>query len=79
MKFIANTSDLNRYLGVDIAGNIPIKSISTDSRSIKKNSLFIAIKGENFDGNDFVEEAITKGALYAIADKKNMRIKKIKR
>ena len=36
MKFIANTSDLNRYLGVDIAGNIPIKSISTDSRSIKK-------------------------------------------
>ena len=80
MKFIANTSDLNRYLGVDIAGNIPIKSISTDTRSIKKNSLFIAIKGENFDGNDFVEEAITKGALYAIADKKkydNQKNKKI--
>lgn len=80
MKFIANTSDLNRYLGVDIAGNTPIKSISTDTRSIKKNSLFIAIKGENFDGNDFVEEAITKGALYAIADKKkyeNQKNKKI--
>ena len=80
MKFIANTSDLNRYLGVDIASNIPIKSISTDTRSIKKNSLFIAIKGENFDGNDFVEEAITKGALYAIADKKkyeNQKNKKI--
>ena len=80
MKFIANTSDLNRYLGVDIAGNIPIKSISTDTRSIKKNSLFIAIKGENFDGNDFVEEAITKGALYALADKKkyeNQKNKKI--
>ena len=80
MKFIANTSDLNRYLGVDIASNIPIKSISTDTRSIKKNSLFIAIKGENFDGNDFVEDAITKGALYAIADKKqyeNQKNKKI--
>ena len=80
MKFIANTSDLNRYLGVDIAGNTPIKSISTDTRSIKKNSLFIAIKGENFDGNDFVEDAITKGALYAIADKKkyeNQKNKKI--
>ena len=80
MKFIANTSDLNRYLGVDIAGNIPIKSISTDTRSIKKNSLFIAIKGKNFDGNDFVEDAITKGALYAIADKKkyeNQKNKKI--
>ena len=80
MKFIANTSDLKKYLGVDIADNIPIKSISTDTRSIKKNSLFIAIKGENFDGNDFVEEAITKGALYAIADKKqyeNQKNKKI--
>ena len=80
MKFIANTSDLNKYLGVDIAGNTPIKSISTDTRSIKKNSLFIAIKGENFDGNDFVEDAITKGALYAIADKKkyeNQKNKKI--
>ena len=79
MKFIANTSDLNRYLGVDIAGNIPIKSISTDTRSIKKNSLFIAIKGENFDGNDFVEDAITKGALYAIADKKKYENKKNKK
>ena len=39
MKFIANTSDLKKYLGVDIADNIPIKSISTDTRSIKKNSL----------------------------------------
>ena len=80
MKFIANTSDLKKYLDVDIADNIPIKSISTDTRSIKKNSLFIAIKGENFDGNDFVEEAITKGALYAIADKKkyeNQKNKKI--
>ena len=80
MKFIANTSDLKKYLGVDIADNIPIKSISTDTRSIKKNSLFIAIKGENFDGNDFVEDAITKGALYAIADKKkyeNQKNKKI--
>ena len=80
MKFIANTSDLKKYLDVDIADNIPIKSISTDTRSIKKNSLFIAIKGKNFDGNDFVEEAITKGALYAIADKKkyeNQKNKKI--
>ena len=72
MKFIANTSDLNKYLGVDIAGNIPIKSISTDSRSIKKNSLFIAIKGENFDGNDFVEEAITKGAVVCYSRQKKI-------
>ena len=36
----------------------PINGISIDSRNIKKNDLFIAIKGENLDGNDFVDEAL---------------------
>lgn len=32
--------------------------LSTDSRSLKPGSLFVAIKGENFDGNDYVEEVL---------------------
>ena len=35
-----------------------IAGISIDSRSLKKNDLFIALKGENFDGHDFVETAL---------------------
>jgi UDP-N-acetylmuramoyl-tripeptide--D-alanyl-D-alanine ligase len=40
----------------------PFTSITTDSRKIQPGSLFIALKGENFDGHDFVEKAVQTGA-----------------
>ncbi|MBF25065.1 MAG: UDP-N-acetylmuramoyl-tripeptide--D-alanyl-D-alanine ligase [Flavobacteriales bacterium] len=44
--------------------------ICIDTRSEKiKDSIFFAIKGQNFDGNDFIQEAINKGASYTIVDK----------
>ncbi len=44
--------------------------ISTDTRKIIPNSLFFALKGTNFNGNIFAEEALSKGAKYAIIDEK---------
>lgn len=43
-----------------------ITGISTDTRSIKEGDIFLALKGENFDGHGFVEEAAGKGACGAI-------------
>jgi len=43
-------------------------SISTDSRNISKDVLYISLKGENFNGNLFANDAISKGAKYAIVD-----------
>ena len=43
-------------------------SVSTDTRSIKKGSIFFALKGDNFDGNKFAEQAIKDGASYAVID-----------
>ena len=40
----------------------------TDTRSIRKGSLFFALKGDNFDGNKFALEALDKGANYAVID-----------
>ena len=68
MKFIASSSDVEKYLNIDIKEYFLIKNISTDSRSIKKDSFFIAIKGERFNGNDYVEEAFNKGAVLALVD-----------
>jgi len=68
MKFIASSLDIEKYLHVDINECFEIKDISTDSRAIKKDSFFIAIKGKNFDGNDYVEEAFDKGAALALVD-----------
>ena len=40
----------------------------TDTRTIRKNTLFFALKGANFNGNTFANKAIAKGASYAIID-----------
>ena len=45
----------------------PVSGITTDSRHVKENDLFLAIKGEHFDGSDFIDEALSNGAIYAIA------------
>ena len=48
--------------------------VDIDSRSIRDGSMFFAIKGDNFDGNEFVEEALNKGAKYAIVDSDSVNI-----
>jgi len=42
--------------------------VSIDTRTIKQNNIFFAITGPNFNGNKFANEAIKKGAIYAIVD-----------
>lgn len=49
-------------------------SICTDTRTIKKDDLFFALKGENFNGNIFAKDALNKGAKYAIVDEKKYAI-----
>src|SRR5271156_4020640 len=45
-----------------------IQSIITDSRAVLKDSLFIALRGEKFDGHDFLSQAATAGAVAALVD-----------
>lgn len=45
-------------------------AITTDSRNIPSNSIFFALKGENFNGNKYAQEALNKGALFAVIDEK---------
>ncbi|NEV49256.1 UDP-N-acetylmuramoyl-tripeptide--D-alanyl-D-alanine ligase [Wolbachia pipientis] len=51
---------------VNVCNWIHSSNISTDTRSIKKGDLFIALKGKNFDGHNFLHEAFLKGAAAAI-------------
>jgi UDP-N-acetylmuramoyl-tripeptide--D-alanyl-D-alanine ligase len=46
----------------------PVRQISLDSRSIRSGDLFLAMKGERFDGHDFVGAALSRGAAGAIVD-----------
>ena len=49
-------------------GRFTVDKINTDSRTLKRGELFVALRGENFDGHNFVESAARAGAAGAIVD-----------
>jgi len=49
-------------------------SIQTDTRKLKKNDIFFALKGPNFNGNEFAQQAIDDGAAYAVIDENKFEI-----
>jgi UDP-N-acetylmuramoyl-tripeptide--D-alanyl-D-alanine ligase len=49
-------------------GAVRIDRVSTDSRTLKRGELFVAVRGEKFDGHDFVESAAKSGAAGAIVE-----------
>ena len=53
----------------EIEKNYTFTKIGTDSRTIQKNHLFLALKGENFDGHTFIRDLIAKGVKGFITQK----------
>ncbi|MGY0375186.1 UDP-N-acetylmuramoyl-tripeptide--D-alanyl-D-alanine ligase [Clostridium sp. JNZ J1-5] len=53
-------------------------NLSTDTRKICKDSIFIALKGQNFNGNDYVEQASSNGANLCIVDEIKFRDSNLK-
>ena len=48
--------------------------ITTDSRNCPEGSIFLALKGETFNGNDYALQALEKGCAYAIVDRKECQV-----
>ena len=44
------------------------EGVCTDTRKLKTKQLFFALKGDNFNGNKYAEQALHAGAAYAIID-----------
>ncbi len=60
-------SDCAKAINGKLVGDdVLFRSVSIDTRAIKPEQLYIAIKGQNFDGNEFVEQAQQAGAVAAI-------------
>lgn len=55
-----------------------IKAVSTDTRKIEEGTMFIALKGENFNGNNYVLDAFNKGAKIAIVDEVKCDLNELK-
>jgi len=64
-------SELARIINASTAGGHGhISGVGTDSRDIKQGQCFFAIRGENFDGHDFVNTALCGGAACAVVDRR---------
>ena len=48
--------------------------IATDNRKINANNMFVALKGDNFNGNKFALSALESGAKFAIVDEVEFKI-----
>ncbi len=59
-----------RALGFETALPADVGGISTDSRTTRNGDVFVAIRGEKFDGHDFITKAIGAGAIALVVDKK---------
>lgn len=65
------TAELLKATGARLiseAASAKVTGISTDSRSLKPGEAFVALRGENFNGHDFIDQAIAKGATCVIAE-----------
>ncbi|MCA1657746.1 MAG: Mur ligase domain-containing protein, partial [Verrucomicrobiaceae bacterium] len=59
------------FAGGSLSGsdwNATVSKISTDSRTLQAGDLFVPLRGENFDGHKFVEQASERGAIGAMVD-----------
>lgn len=72
---------INEFNAKIIYGNESetLENFSKDTREIKENDVYVGIKGENFDGNLFYEDAFNKGAKIAILEKKSIDEDNIKK
>ena len=49
-------------------GREPLGGVSTDTRTIARGDIFVALRGERFDGHDFLPQAAAAGAAALVAD-----------
>ncbi len=69
MKFVADACGAEIHSGV---AALPIKDICTDSRSAQAGNLFLALRGERFDGHDFLAEVAARGVAAVMVERRKM-------
>jgi UDP-N-acetylmuramoyl-tripeptide--D-alanyl-D-alanine ligase len=70
LKFVADACAAKIRRGT---GEIPVQNVCTDSRAARPGDLFFAIRGERFDGHNFVTEVAAKGAAAVVVERDKVR------
>ena len=61
--------------GLELMPDVPVHGIEVDSRKVENGFLFIAVRGTKINGNDFIAEAISRGATAIVTDRPEIRAK----
>jgi UDP-N-acetylmuramoyl-tripeptide--D-alanyl-D-alanine ligase len=72
MSALMTVSELGRAVAANAPrgdGRIGFSSVSTDTRTLTSGALFVALRGERFDGHDYVAEARERGAAAALVER----------
>ncbi|MDH3354683.1 MAG: UDP-N-acetylmuramoyl-tripeptide--D-alanyl-D-alanine ligase [Chromatiales bacterium] len=64
----ATISEIADWVGAELNGAINIAGVSSDTRTIERGNLFIALRGPNHDGHQHLQMALEKGAVAALVD-----------
>ena len=70
LKNIAEACNGQLFCNDEVLANTEVEDITTDSRKAGKGSLFVAIKGQNVDGHDYINQTYENGALCVISENK---------
>ena len=69
-----NLAQAASVLGGELrGGDVRFLNVCTDSRTLKSGDLFVALRGERFDGHDFVAKAAAAGAVAALIDRAHVQ------
>ncbi|MEQ9564496.1 MAG: UDP-N-acetylmuramoyl-tripeptide--D-alanyl-D-alanine ligase [Porticoccaceae bacterium] len=69
MQPISFATLAHKYGGVLIEPDVRLQSLCTDSRTIKPGQVFLALKGGNFDGHEYLDNAVNQGASALVTEK----------
>jgi len=69
LDFVLNSTNGKLVSG---GNGVSFSGVSTDSRNISPGEIFFALRGENYDGHEYVDEAIKKGAVGAVIEENSV-------
>lgn len=75
---VENVLENVEIIEMAINSEAEIAGITTDSRMVKEDVIFVAIKGNAFDGNDFIDQAVKKGCALVVSEQPMPRENEIK-
>ncbi|MBL7831386.1 MAG: UDP-N-acetylmuramoyl-L-alanyl-D-glutamate--2,6-diaminopimelate ligase, partial [Saprospiraceae bacterium] len=68
MKQLSNILNEIKTLKVHGSLDCAVNDVAIDSRSVRQNTLFLALKGSVSDGHDFIDSAINNGAVAIVCE-----------